>query len=377
MTSRIGGRDGKVAQGRFHIKQRLGGGSFGEIYKGIDTWKSREVAIKFELCKAPHAQLCYESKVYRVLHHSTHEVVGIPECLWFGVEGDYNVMVLELCGPCLEDLYNYCGRAFSLKTVCMIGEQVMHRLEYIHNKHFIHRDIKPENFCMGIGDRGHHVYAIDFGLSKKYYDPRRQQHIPFKEGKPLTGTARYCSVNTHLGFEQSRRDDIESVGFLLLYIHLGVLPWQGIRMVDAAAKTVRIGEKKSSIPLEMLCREAHPLFLRYMRHARSLKFEERPDYDMLRNLFRDAMEREGYTKDYVFDWIRKRAEERVSPSSSGPTQGTPTGGAPANGMTPPQPQLKNAIAQNDFTGSTNGALLGSESSHSNMSTIASQMSSMR
>lgn len=126
---------------------------------------------------------------------------GVPTIHWFGTEGDYNVMVLDLLGPSLEDLFQYCGKKFSLKTTLMIADQIITRLEDMHNKNFIHRDMKPDNFLVGKGKRQDIVHMIDFGLAKRYRDPKTQQHIPYRDGKSLTGTARYASLNCHVGVE--------------------------------------------------------------------------------------------------------------------------------------------------------------------------------
>jgi serine/threonine protein kinase len=152
-------------------------------------------------------------------------VAGIPSIHWFGVEGDYNAMVMDLLGPSLEDLFNYCKRKFTVKTTLMIADQMLQRLEFLHNNHFIHRDMKPDNFLIGHGKKQNLVYIIDYGLAKRYRDPKTGEHIPYKDNKSLTGTARYASVNAHLGIEQSRRDDLESVGFILIYFLKGSLPW--------------------------------------------------------------------------------------------------------------------------------------------------------
>lgn len=317
-TKRSQGRaDLKLGGGRFVLKSKLGGGSFGDIYKGLDTWRNKDVAIKLEQTKTRHPQLSYESKVYKLLHQSSHEVVGIPEVHYFGVEGDFNVMVMDLLGPCVEDLFMYCLRKFSLKTVLMLADQFMYRIEYVHNKGMIHRDIKPENFTLGVLDRGHHLYIIDFGLSKRYWDGRAKSHIPFKTGKPLTGTARYCSANTHRGYEQSRRDDLESIGFLLVYLMLGQLPWQGIPAPDPQTKTIKIGERKMQIPPEELCKDCIPQMLLYLNYCRGLKFEQTPDYKMLRAMFREAAEANNIVTDWVFDWILKR-EQEVAPQEDDP-----------------------------------------------------------
>ena len=120
--------------------------------------------------------------------------VGIPHIRWYGQERDYNVLVMDLLGPSLEDLFNFCSRRFTMKTVLMLADQMIGRIEYVHNKNFIHRDIKPDNFLMGIGRHCNKLFLIDFGLAKKYRDNRTRQHIPYREDKNLTGTARYAII---------------------------------------------------------------------------------------------------------------------------------------------------------------------------------------
>lgn len=307
------------AGGRYLLSHRLGNGSFGDIFEGYDTVRECRVAVKLEKKKVRYPQLEYESKVYRVLHQPPlgyngmlhvnkifnkegeedtevppFVVTGIPQVFYYDSEGDYNIMVMELCGPSIEDLFNYCRRRFSLKTVLMIGEQMLHRIQYIHEKGFVHRDIKPENFTFGCGQKAHFLYVIDFGLSKLYWDCRKNTHIPFVDGKPLTGTARYCSANTHRGYEQSRRDDLESIGFLFVYFLKGNLPWQGIQAKDQQLKTIRIGEKKISTTLEELCKGLPTEFLKYSQYSRELSYQQKPDYDYLRGLLRAVAQRYGY-----------------------------------------------------------------------------------
>ncbi|KAK4351672.1 hypothetical protein RND71_030985 [Anisodus tanguticus] len=287
-----------VVGGKFKLGRKIGSGSFGELYLGVNIQNGEEVAIKLESVKTKHPQLHYESKIYMLLQGGT----GIPNLKWFGVEGEYNVMVIDLLGPSLEDLFNYCNRKFTLKTVLMLADQLINRVEYMHSRGFLHRDIKPDNFLMGLGRKANQVYAIDFGLAKKYRDLQTHKHIPYRENKNLTGTARYASVNTHLGVEQSRRDDLESLGYVLMYFLRGSLPWQGLKAGTKKQKYDKISEKKMLTPIEVLCKSHPSEFISYFHYCRSLRFEDKPDYSYLKRLFRDLFIREGYQFDYVFDW---------------------------------------------------------------------------
>ncbi|XP_076932021.1 casein kinase 1-like protein 1 isoform X1 [Bidens hawaiensis] len=313
---------------KFRLGRKIGSGSFGEIYLGTNVQTNEEVAIKLENVKTKHPQLLYESKLYRILQGGT----GIPNVRWFGVEGDYNVLVMDLLGPSLEDLFNFCSRKLSLKTVLMLADQMINRIEFVHSKSFLHRDIKPDNFLMGLGRRANQVYIIDFGLVKKYRDATTHQHIPYRENKNLTGTARYASMNTHLGIEQSRRDDLESLGYVLMYFLRGSLPWQGLKAGNKKQKYEKISQKKVSTSIEALCRGYPTEFASYFHYCRSLRFEDKPDYAYLKRIFRDLFIREGFQFDYVFDWtILKYQQSQIA---APPPRGVVTGAGPSSG-TPP------------------------------------------
>ncbi|CAA2993384.1 casein kinase 1 3 [Olea europaea subsp. europaea] len=299
----------RIVGGKFKLGRKVGSGSFGEIFMAthIDTFEI--VAVKIENNKTKHPQLLYEAKLYNSLQGGS----GIPGIKWSGVDGEDNVLVLDLLGPSLEDLFVYCRRKFSLKTVLMLADQMITRIEFVHAKGFLHRDIKPDNFLMGLGRKSNQVYIIDFGLAKRYRDSITNRHIPYRENKNLTGTARYASCNTHLGIEQSRRDDLESLGYVLLYFLRGSLPWQGLKAATKKQKYDKICEKKLSTPIEMLCK-SHPVeFASYFHYCHSLTFDQRPDYGFLKRLFRELFTREGYEFDYIFDWtILKYQQAKIS-----------------------------------------------------------------
>mmetsp|Transcript_84791 Transcript_84791/g.133951 ORF Transcript_84791/g.133951 Transcript_84791/m.133951 type:complete len:444 (-) Transcript_84791:90-1421(-) len=289
----------KIA-GLYCLGRKLGSGSFGDIYFAVNVQTGEEFAVKIESTKASHPQLMYEAKLLKHLQGSP----GIARVLHADVEGDYNCMVMELLGPSLEDLFNLSHRKFSLKTVLLIADQMLYRIEYLHSKNFIHRDVKPDNFLVGRAKQANIVYIIDFGLAKKFRDPKTQQHIAYREGKSLTGTARYASTNTHMGFEQSRRDDLEAIGYVLIYFSRGHLPWQGFKASTKEEKYRKIAECKISMSMEKLTKNCHPVFATYMNYCRALRFEDRPDYAYLRRLFKDLFKREGFSPDVVFDWTQ-------------------------------------------------------------------------
>ncbi|XP_043284223.1 casein kinase I-like isoform X2 [Venturia canescens] len=311
---------------RYRLGRKIGSGSFGDIYLGTNISTGEEVAIKLECIKTRHPQLHIESKFYKMMQGG----VGIPTIKWCGSEGDYNVMVMELLGPSLEDLFNFCSRRFTLKTVLLLADQMISRTDYIHSRHFIHRDIKPDNFLMGLGKKGNLVYIIDFGLAKKYRDSRTLRHIPYRDNKNLTGTARYASINTHVGVEQSRRDDLESLGYVFMYFNIGSLPWQGLKAATKRQKYERISEMKMSTSIDILCAGYPNEFAKYLKYCRQIRFEEKPDYPYLRQLFRSLFHHETFTYDYVFDWNMLKFGNARQPALPAAQQQVPTHSQPAN-----------------------------------------------
>lgn len=291
----------RLVNGRWKLGAKLGAGAFGEVCMATHIETGEVVAVKMERIGNKHPQLLYENRVYKWLNNSSNDLMGVPRPYYFGQMNGYNVLVMDFLGPSLEDRLNDCGRHLSIKSVMMIGIQAMRRIEFVHSKSFLHRDIKPDNMLMGSHDTST-VYVVDFGLAKRYRDHATKQHLPYREGKHLTGTARYASINTHMGIEQSRRDDLESLGYVLVYLHKGSLPWQGIRAQNKKQKYAKILHKKQHTSVRDLCKDI-PAMAEYFRYVKRLQFDDRPDYSYLRSLFRKALERKGLEDDGVFDWM--------------------------------------------------------------------------
>jgi casein kinase 1 len=303
----------------YRLRRRIGAGSFGEIYSAEHIHTHRKVAVKLESIKSRVPQLCYEAKLYQLLQGG----IGIPRLFWHGSEELQNVLVIELLGKSLEDLFVRCHRHLSLKTVLMLADQMISCVEYLHNKNFIHRDIKPDNFVMGTGPTSNQVFIIDYGLAKKYCDQHTQAHIPYAEGKSLTGTARYASVGALRGTEQSRRDDLEALGYVWVYLLRGSLPWMGLTGRDQQQKYDRICISKAQVSFDELCRGFPNEFVRYFQTVRTLRFPERPNYTELRHLFRALFIKQGFVYDYQYDWTNEAATRTAAPPPAPPAVAIP------------------------------------------------------
>ncbi|OAQ60167.1 casein kinase 1, delta [Pochonia chlamydosporia 170] len=224
---------------RYRVDYKIGEGGFGLVYAGTDIETKHEVAIKLTHVRDGPEALKYEADAYATLSRG----VGIPRFLWYGEEGEFYVLVHELLGLSLEDLFEYCNRKFSLKTVLLIADQAVRRIKYIHTHGYLHCDIKPENFLMGNGKNGNVLYTIDFGLARDF-DASEGHGV--RDDRPFGGTARYATLRNHSGLEQSRADDLESLGYVLVYLARGSLPWQGLKASTEKELAELIKQKKAS-----------------------------------------------------------------------------------------------------------------------------------
>lgn len=285
----------------YKIGKKIGEGSFGVLFEGSNIINGVAVAIKFEPRKTEAPQLRDEYRTYKHLQGCD----GIPNAYYFGQEGLHSILVIDLLGPSLEDLFDWCGRRFSVKTVVQVAIQMLNLIEEVHRHDLIYRDIKPDNFL--IGRQGfpdeNKVHLIDFGMAKQYRDPRTKQHIPYREKKSLSGTARYMSINTHLGREQLRRDDLEALGHVFFYFLRGQLPWQGLKAPTNKQKYEKIGDKKRTTSLSVLCEGLPKQFAEYLDAVRLLPFEAEPAYEEYRMMLVSVLDDQNAQADGDFDWM--------------------------------------------------------------------------
>ena len=313
---------------KYRLLRRIGAGSQSVVYLAMNIFNGKEVAIKCEPSNKDLSQLIYESKLYKLLQGG----IGIPKIHWNGLyfhkpeKLDINFLVMDLLGPSIEDFFQICQRRFTLKTVLMLADQMISRMEYLHSKDFIHRSVKPEDFLMGVKGSSNIVHLIDYGFSKRFQSQIFKEHIgKNKRVKYLHGSPNFDSVNVHSGMGYSRRDDMVSIGYILMYFNLGgnckfifeisglcgliiitiigVLPWRGLKAATKKEKYEKICEMKMSTPLEVLCHGFPEEFAIYLNYCRRLHFEEKPDYKNLRRLFHNLFLSWNYKYDYNFDWV--------------------------------------------------------------------------
>ena len=285
---------GQTIFNKYTCVKKLGKGSFGSIYQAV--YGKEEYALKFEDRKKNNDLLQNEAAIMNYLKGP-----NIPTVKSYGFTSSYNILVMQLIGRDLEHHFKK-RKKFSVKTVCMLGFQMINILENIHEKHILHRDIKPENFVMGLNQNSKIVYLIDFGLAKKYRSMSTLIQYPLTMKKKFTGTARYASINALKGYEHSRRDELESLGYIFIYFLKGKLPWQNIKVKDKEEKFKKILQKKLEISSNELCLGIPKEFEIFLEYVKNLKYDEKPDYNMLKDLLYKVMKDGNYKNDYIYDW---------------------------------------------------------------------------
>ena len=273
-------KDCPVVFKKYRVIKRIGKGAFGSVYLAQKISTKEQVALKVEKSTVSKSVLESEAYLLQII-----KGIGIPQVISYGIAKNYKILIEPLLGQSLEDIYNNYGRHFSLAELCMIAIQVLDRIETLHSQGFIHRDIKPDNMLIGKRDPNI-IYLIDYGLSKKYRSTKTKKHIRFSNTGRLTGTLRYASSNALKGSEQSRRDDLISIGYMLIFFLKRELPWQKIRDKDETKRYIKIYKMKKEIKPEILCQGLPNEIVEYMKYVQHLGFEQEPNYNYLRNLFK-------------------------------------------------------------------------------------------
>eukprot|EP00928_Gymnodinium_smaydae_P095473 TRINITY_DN8222_c1_g1_i5.p1 TRINITY_DN8222_c1_g1~~TRINITY_DN8222_c1_g1_i5.p1 ORF type:complete len:345 (+),score=49.91 TRINITY_DN8222_c1_g1_i5:143-1036(+) len=271
-----------------------------------------EVAIKVESVNASYLRLFHEVKVCKLLVGS----VGVPNVHWYGVEGKYSVAVFDLLGPSLQDLFDYSGFRFSLKTVLMLAEQMVTRMEYVHNKGLVHRNIKPSHFAIGLGAKADVVHLIDFGFAKHVCESKARTYLHRAELPKVVGTLRYMSMNAHRGLEETRSDDLESLGYVLTYFLRGRLPWQGMQGSTESERHKKILDKKMSTSMHELCCRAPRELAELCAYSERSHCDANPDYTYLKRSVRHALSRFGSNHVCRFDWTGRASRSWTTACSS-------------------------------------------------------------
>ena len=281
----------------------INAGSFGDIYLGRNKTTMEEFAVKFDKNKTKRSLENFD-KEYRILKRI--EGRGrFPYCslvkFWPEDEKEpISAMVMEKLGPNIYDMFKLCDKRFSDATGCWLMIDLLKRMKEFHACGIIHRDIKPENFCLG-GRNLDKIYLIDFGLSKNYIDSNGE-HIPFSKNRGFVGTRRYAGKYAHKGYLQSRRDDLEALGYLVVFLMKGGLPWQDVKMDDLSKKEKhrKLYQIKKAMSIRRLCQGLPKPFEFYLREIRKLNYEETPEYDKLIKLFYEYSKENDFKRE--FDW---------------------------------------------------------------------------
>ena len=285
---------------KYMLIDKIGRGAFGDVYNGMNIYTKEKVAIKLEERKNSQNPLEQEAFILYNLKGP-----GIPEIKAFGRNKKHNILVQSLLGNSLNDIFNSNKKKFTVKDICNIGIQMLERIEYIHSKNYIHRDIKPQNFLIGKDNNGENIiYLIDFGLAKKYRSSRGN-HVKYSIKNQITGTPNFCSLNAMKGVEQSRRDDLESLCYIIIYFFKGFLPWKGLTSGSIIERFNNILDMKKSIKISSLCEGLPNEISELFKYVKKLGFSEKPNYNYMKKLFLSILNKNGLSNDNKFSWIKE------------------------------------------------------------------------
>ena len=297
---------------KYKVVKKIGQGAFGAVYEGNIIDDGGKVAIKVEK-KNLIKKSALESEAFLL---KDLKDIGIPEVLSYGLVKNYRVLIEPLLGKDLFSLYIQNGMYFPLEDICLISIQILERIQYVHSRYIIHRDIKPDNFLIGKKDPNI-IYLVDFGLSKKYRSSITKKHVKFSLTKKLTGTVRFSSPNALRGGEQSRKDDLISIGYMIIFFMKKELPWQRIRAKNDIERITKVYINKKQLKPEILCESLPEEMTEYIKYVYNLEFEQNPDYKYLKGLFQTILKKKKLDCDnLIFSWINQKDFGKIIPRTN-------------------------------------------------------------
>ena len=289
----------KLIFGKYSLKDLIAKGSFGEVYLGMNILTNKNYAIKIE---ERFSSSLLKDECYVLLNVKGP---GIPSIISFGVSGKYNILVENLLGKSINQIFEENNKRLNLKDTFMFAIQALERIEYVHSKNYLHRDIKPGNFLVGNPDSSQ-IYLIDFGNARKYRSSRTGKHLKYHKTNIIFGTISFLSLNVLKGIEQTRKDELESLGLIIIYLYTGQLPWSELKFKTIDQALYILLKIRQKISLEEICKGTPIEMLVYMKYVNDLKFGENPDYDYLKTLFLIILKKFGEKNDLQFSWVNKK-----------------------------------------------------------------------
>ena len=289
----------KLIFGKYSIKYLISKGSFGEVYLGTNVLNNKDYAIKMERTSKGESLLKEEAYVLLFLKGP-----GLPTVITFGISGRYHILIENLLGKSIYNIWLEKEKKFNIKDTCMFAIQALERVEYVHSKNYLHRDIKPANFLVGNPDQSQ-IYLIDFGNARKYRSSRTGKHLPFSRNYKIYGTTIFLSLNVLKGIEQTRKDELESLGLVIIYLYKGYLPWSNYKFKDIFQALEKIKAIKENLSMKQICHGLPIEMFEYMNYIKNMNFEDTPDYRYLQSLFLNILKKIGEKNDLFFSWVDK------------------------------------------------------------------------
>ena len=299
----------KLIFGKYSIKYLISKGSFGEVYLGTNIIDGKNYALKLEERSIEESILKHECYTLMNLKGP-----GIPSVISYGVSGKYNILVENLLGKSINDIWLENNKKLNLKDTCIFAIQAISLLEYVHSKNYLHRDIKPANFLVGNPDNAQ-LYLIDFGNARKYKSSKTGKHIKLVKSNKVYGSLIFLSTNALKGIEQTRKDDLEALGYVIIYLYIGSLPWSSFKHKNLYQVILKTREEREKISTESICEGMPNEMNIYMNYVNNLKYEECPDYEYLRKLFWNVLKKIGENK-LLFSWVDRNISPKIITSKS-------------------------------------------------------------